>query len=247
MSEESLLADVESTPNEETVTEGAQAETEVSPWAYAEGINGDGDKPEWFIDSKYKSVADQAKAYPELASKLGGFTGAPEEYELSMPDGIEGEWATDDPMLSNFQEWAKESGLNQDRFTELLHMYVQNDFENQSQNREQEVKSLGDNAKERLQNIDDYARANLSEDEYAGILQATTTAAGVKAVEALIAKTRGYKIPDANDAVDTGLSHSDLRQKMADPRYGSDPSYRKEVDALYERKFGKEPQRQTIG
>jgi len=242
MSEESLLAEAEAaTPNEESITENP------AEWFASEGVAGVGDKPDYFNSDKYKSVADQAAAYPELASKFGGFTGSPDEYELSMPDGIEGEWAENDPMMGNFQEWAKENNLNQDGFTKLLHMYVQNDFDSQSQDRGGELAALGDNAKARLQNIDDFARANLSEDDYAGILQATTTAAGVKAVEALIAQTRGFKIPNDNDNLDTGLSHADLRQKMADPRYGSDTEYRKEVDALYARKFGSEPKRTTVG
>ena len=242
MSEESLLAGNDTQSDEITETTENPAE-----WFASEGVAGVGDKPEYFNSDKYKSVADQAAAYPELASKFGGFTGAPDDYELSMPDGIEGEWAENDPMMGNFREWAKDNNLNQEGFTKLLHMYVQNDFENQSQDRGSELTVLGDNAKARLQNIDDYARANLSEDDYQGILQATTTAAGVKAVEALIAKTRGFKIPNGNENLDTGLSHADLRQKMADPRYQNDSEYRKEVDALYAKKFGNEPVRTTVG
>ena len=51
--EESLLTGNDT--QNETQTETTQ--TEVSPWAYADGINGEGDKPEWFNDSKYKSIA----------------------------------------------------------------------------------------------------------------------------------------------------------------------------------------------
>lgn len=242
--EESLLADADtSTPSEESTTETT---TEITPWYISEGVEGAGDKPD-FLQDKYKSLTDQAAAYPELASKFGGFTGAPDEYELSFPDGVEGEWVDDDPMMANFKSWAKENNLNQEGFTNLLHMHLQNEFDNQGQDRESELAAIGDNAQSRLQNINDFAKANLSEEDYQGILAATTTAQGVKAVEALIAQTRGYKIPGQGEHIDAGISHSDLRAKMADPRYQNDSEYRKEVDALYERKFGKEPLRTTVG
>ena len=247
MSEESLLADAESTPGEESTETTIESSEEVAGWAYADGINGEGDAPEWFKGDKFKSVAAQAEAYKGLEGKLGGFTGAPEEYEATMPDGIEGELASDDPMMEEFKSWAKDKQLNQDAFTELLHMHIKNEFNNQSSDRASELAAIGDNAKQRLANISDYAKANLSEDEYEGILAATTTAAGVRAIEALIAKTRGPKIPTDNSDIDSGLSHSDIRERMKDPRYASDPAFRAETSKMYERKFGKEPQRKVIG
>jgi hypothetical protein len=222
----------------------------LSPWAYAEGINGDGEKPEWFKDSKYKSVADQAKAYTDLESKLGAFTGAPEEYEVSMPEGIDGEFVEGDPLMSEFQEWAKNNQVNQGAFTDLVHMFVRNEqgaYAKEQQDIELELSALGDNAKQRIQNMNDFAKANLSEEHYQGLLAATTSAQAVEAVEALIAMTRAPKIPTTDAEVDTGISHSDLKARMADPRYQSDPEFRKETSKLYERKFGSSPSHTTIG
>lgn len=240
--EESLLADITSTPDNEST----ETTTEATPWYTSEGVAGEGDKPEWFKDSKYKSVSAQAEAYAGLESKLGGFTGAPDEYESSMPEGIEGELNADDPMLETFTQWAKDNQLNQEAFTSLQHMFIQNQYDTQGTNVESELAALGDNAKGRLQNISDFAKANLSEDEYEGILDATTTAAGVKAVEALIAKSR-MSIPTTPSEVDTGMSHSDIKARMSDPRYQSDPAFRAETSKLYEQRFGKEPSRTTIG
>lgn len=242
MSDESLLADVESTPSEESTEQTAEP-----TWAYAEGLSGEGEPPEWFKADKYKSVAEQAKAYPELAKKLGGFTGAPEEYEVSMPDGIEGVFIEDDPLMGEFKEWAKTNQLNQGAFTDMLHMFVKSEHEKYGANRESELKSLGANAASRLKNIDDYAKANLSDDEYQGILAATTTAAGVKAVEALISKTRGFKIPTDNTETPSGITHSEIKERLNDPRQGSDPEFRAETTKLYEQLFGKEPKRNVIG
>ena len=74
--ENSLLAEAEaSTPD----SESSEVSTETTTTEEAE-------KPEWFLSEKYKTVEDQAAAYPELAKKIGAMTGAPEEYEVSMPD-----------------------------------------------------------------------------------------------------------------------------------------------------------------
>jgi len=53
-----------------------------------EGIKGSGETPEWFKADKYKSIADQAKAYTELEKRFGGFKGAPKE-GYSIPEGVE--------------------------------------------------------------------------------------------------------------------------------------------------------------
>ena len=44
--------------------------------------------PEWYKADKYKSVAEQAKAYTELEKKFGGFTGAPKD-GYSVVEGVE--------------------------------------------------------------------------------------------------------------------------------------------------------------
>ncbi|MCK5236092.1 MAG: hypothetical protein KAR06_03820 [Deltaproteobacteria bacterium] len=243
MSEESLLADAESTPNEESTETTAE---EATPWYSSEGIAGEGDKPDWFNNDKYKSVADQAAAYPELASKFGGFTGAPEDYEMSMPDGIDGEVLADDPLMGEFQTWAKENNLNQDGFTNILHMFIKNEHDTMGQNRESELAAIGDNAQQRLQNINDFARANLSEDDYAGISELAVTAAGVKGLEAMIALTRAPKLPDNSETV-IGMTHSEIKERMNDPRYQSDPAFRKETSEMYVKLLGSGPQSTTIG
>lgn len=247
MDDESLIADNESTPSEESTTETTAEET--PSWFLKEGLAGEGDKPDWFKDSKYKSVEDQAKAYAGLESKLGGFTGAPEgDYELSFPEGIEGEWIEGDPLMDGFQTWARDNDLSQDKFTDLLHLYVNNESQMMGSDRETELAAIGENAESRLQNISDYARANLSEEEYQGILAATTTAAGVKAVEALIAQTRGLKVPTGQeDATTGGMTREEIRAQMSDPRYQTDPSFRKKVEGDYERLLGKGPLNKIVG
>jgi len=246
MEEESLLPESEATTTEATTETTTETTEEVTPWYTSEGITGEGDKPDWLNNAKYKSVEDQAKAYPELASKFGGFTGAPDDYEMSMPDGIDGEIATDDPLVGEFQQWAKDNNLNQDGFTNILHMFIKNEYEVTGTNMESELNAIGDNAKERLQNVSNFGAANLSEEGFEGLKGMLTTASGMKAVEELIGLTRSPKLPDNSETV-TGITHSELKERMRDPLYQSDPDFRKETSLMYERKFGKEPKQTTIG
>lgn len=243
MEEESLLADADvSTPNLES-TETTDAPT------VTEGFDHVLDKYKAEGRSIEESNTEQAKAYKDLQSKFGGFTGSPEgDYELSFPDGVEGEWNEGDALMEGFQTWAKDNNLSQDKFTDLLHIYVANEQKMLGTDRESELSAIGDNAESRLQSISDYARANLSEENYQGILAATTTAAGVKAIEALIAQTRGLKVPTgAEETTSSGMSREEIRAQMADPRYQSDPSFRAKVAADYERLLGSGPANKTFG
>ena len=105
MSEETLLNEevAETTTEEATET----TETPTEGWFLNEEVKGEGDVPEWFKADKYKSVAEQAKAYAGLESKLGAFTGAPKDgYEVELPEGVDVELDSEDPMLVNFNDWA---------------------------------------------------------------------------------------------------------------------------------------------
>jgi len=249
MSEESLLSEATETTTEtaaeETTTDTITESTTETSWLISDGLEGTGDKPDFMLD-KYHTMADQAKAYPELASKFGGFTGAPDDYEMSMPDGIDGEIATDDPLVGEFQTWAKENNLNQDGFTNILHMFIKNEYETTGTNRETELNAIGDNAQERLQNVSDFAKANMSENGFEGLKDMLTTASGMTAVEELIGLTRSLGVPSTSTAV-AETSKTDIRERMSDPRYASDPDFRKETDALWGRIVGNGPQTTTVG
>ncbi len=240
MSEESLLAG-DDTQNEDKPTE------EATPWYVSEGIAGEGEAPEWYKADKFKSVSAQAEAYKGLESKLGAFTGSPDEYELSMPDGVEGEFIEGDPLMEGFQSWAKESGVSQDKFTELLHMYVKNEHDTSGTSREDQLALMGDNADKRLGNVDAWAKANLDQGEYEAMLGVTSTAAGVQLIESLISKTRTPKIPTTEGQATVGISHADVKERMNDPRYKSDPAFRKETSKMYEQVFGSGERKQVVG
>ena len=206
----------------------------------------DGEKPEWLKD-KYKTVEDQAKAYSDLEKKLGAFTGAPEDgYELTLPEGIEGQFDTEDPRLAWFQEAAKNSNMSQEAFTEMLHGFVQHEVQSTSVNRDSELAQLGPNASARLKNLSDWGQANLTPDVYEGMKALATTAAGVQTLEAIVAQTREARIPTGQETVKTGISEAELQQMVANPEYKTNPAYRKKVEAEFSQFYGEQPYQNVI-
>jgi len=244
MSEESLLSDA---PVEETTTEETTGTTEASTeapegWFLADEIQGQGDTPEWFKNNKYKTVADQAKAYAGLESKLGSFTGAPEDgYKIEMPEGVEGSFAEDDPLLVQFNEWASEAGLSQEAHSQLLGVYVNNMVESQP-NMADEIKKIGKDAQQRLNDIGDWARNNFNESEYGSIQQIATTADGFMVLEKMRSMMRETQVsaPDHAKPV-SSISEEKLYEMVADPRYESSPSFRAEVESKFRDYFGSQP------
>lgn len=126
----------------------------------SEGVAGDGDAPEWFKSSKYKTVADQAKAYQGLESKLGSFTGAPESYDHNNPEGFE--LQPDDPMLESARSWAKEQNMSQEGFDSLVSLYAEMEAgKNKAlDDAMQEQIAQIENFDSRSANINDFLKAN---------------------------------------------------------------------------------------
>jgi hypothetical protein len=105
------MIDEQAAPEEttsETLLDASTPELNEGEYFLSDGIKGTGDTPEWYKGDKYKSVAEQAKAYTELEKKFGGFTGAPKD-GYSGPEGIE----SDDALLQELTEFAEKTGMSQ--------------------------------------------------------------------------------------------------------------------------------------
>lgn len=239
--EETILADATATASEAPEVEAPVSE---DGWMLSEGVSGEGDTPDWFKTGKYKTVADQAQAYAGLESKLGSFTGAPEDgYKVELNEELGYTIPDDDPLLGQFGEWAKEAGLSQDAHTQLLNMYVENTAgQMENLDVEEEVKKIGDNAQQRIQDITHWGQANLDESEYATLQSMATTAAGFHLIEKMRQMSRETQVsaPDTAKPVDS-MTEQKLYEMIGDERYESNPSYRAEVDAKFRDYYGSAP------
>ncbi len=218
------------------------APAEDAKWYYSEGSPAPGEVPDWFKADKYKSMDEQAKAYAELEPRFGAFTGAPKDgtYAINMPEGFTGEFDTEHDLFQELNKWAGENQFSQDAYDGIIGMFAR--YEASMVPDMSEIKKqLGDDADNRLNSTMQWAKTNLSADDYAAFrnAQTQTNAADVfKVVEAVIAKTRQVAMPkpgeDVVNAMPTGLEEVNQLQLAVDDngrrKYVEDSEYRKMVE-----------------
>jgi hypothetical protein len=207
-----------------------QNNNEIPAWFIDEGMPGVGARPAW-LPEKYKSVADLAKSNSELEKKLGS---APDEYDFSKSRYI-------DPDYVPFQELkqiAKEKRVPQDVMDKMIDS-VDRYMDEFKVDRDEEIKKLGDNAKERITTVDNWAKANLSKDAYEALSSSLTNAESFKALEELRGKimSSSTTVPSGNDsAANHTSSLDDLKAELSTnlEKYKTDETYRKDLQKRLE-------------
>ena len=205
---------------------------------------------EWFKSDKYKTVEDQAKAYTELEKKLGSFTGAPDDYDITYPEGFEGdlEAAKLDPRVMAIAEAAKAQGMNQEGFTQLMHALMASEADQSSVSMENELALLGDNGKDRINAVEKYLGANLDEEMYAEAVNVAKTAAGLQLLEKLMQNTKDMgRIPSETPNAPPAVSGDALRSSVDWDKYNSDPAYRAQIAGNYSNAYGDAPKKEVMG
>lgn len=222
----------------------------------------EGENPEWFLADKYNSIEDQAKAYPELASKFGGFTGAPDEYELTLAEGIEYDIADDDPLLADFKEMAKAQNMSQDAFNKFANIYIEQQIAHEKLTEEaasthvaEQMKALGDKGEARLQNVAQWAKAQLGDEGlYAKFADGLQSAGMVEVFEALMSATGNapqntHRQTPAAPAVTVEELHALQFEKdeFGNRKMSVDPEHRAKVEELHKQLYGDKHTTQVMG
>lgn len=223
--------------------------------------------PDW-LQSKYiaegktqeESISEQAKAYTELSSKFGAFTGAPDEYtEVALSDELKElgiEIKADDPMLQAAKEFAKESNMSQEGLSGLVNLYAMQQVADQKANDEykaDQMKQLGNNAEARVTNIQQWASKNLDTETLAGLEGFATNAGAVKALEQII-KLTGAKSVDVDDSTsNSGIDESEIKAMQFElddngqRRINTDPAFKAKYKKALNDFYGQEENRQMVG
>ena len=199
-------------------------------WWVDEGMPGQGDRPGWLPD-KFKTVADLGKSYKELESKVGT---APEDYDLSKATWL-------DPDYTPFQEMkdlAKSKRVPaevMDKMLDSVGKYL-NEF---TPDYEAEAAKLGDNAKERLTVLNNWAKSNLSQDSFEALTGNLKTADSIKALEEIRTKMMEGTtvVPNGNtppDVAPTSVAEIQAEMQANLEKYKTDPIYRKTILAKIE-------------
>lgn len=197
-----------------------------------DGIKGTGDSPEWYKSDKYKSVAEQAKAYTELEKKFGSFTGAPKD-GYAGPEGIEG----DDALLQELTEFASKTNMSQEAFGEAWELLSAQNGAAEEVSREQEIAKLGNNAGERIKNVEGFLKNSLDAEDYENVMGLVTDARSIELVEALVKATSPVKLPIDGGESPTGMTWTDIEAEMF--KKNDDGQLLRSVDTNHERKIQK--------
>ena len=206
--------------------QGEKTKEEAS-WWWDSNTPGTGQRPD-FLTDKYKSVADQAKAQRELEKRLGV---APDKYDFSKGNS----WIEENyEPFHKMAEFAKQNHVPQtvmDNFLETVGVYL-DEFKDDVN---EEKAKLGDNAKERLQILNNWAKSNLSEKSFQVLSSNMRTAAAIEALEELRSKmlSSTTMIPGHNDSVvQAGMTLEEYRSELNSnyTKYKTDPTYRKTME-----------------
>ena len=198
----------------------------------SDGIKGSGDTPEWYKGDKYKSVAEQAKAYTELEKKFGGFTGAPKD-GYDGPEGIEG----DDALLQELTEFANKTNMSQEAFGDAWKLLTAQSGAAEQVTQEQEIARLGDNAQQRIKNVEGYLKNNLDSDAYEKVRDLVSDAKSVELVEYLVQATAPTKLPIDGGDHPTGMTWGDIETEMF--KKTADGQLLRSLDSRHEQKIQK--------
>jgi len=210
----------------------------------------------WDKDKNELNVEELGMSYKALEKKLGQRTDvlykeleedyankmsakAPEEYvipELELPEGVNVDINTEEPMLQWWADTARKAGLSQEQFAEGIEQFVNNEIAGLP-DIQAEKELLGDNADQRIESANLWAKKNLTPDSYDAISQFAARADGVKVIEELMNLTKEAPIPQHETQIDVKPSLADIRSMMNDPRYyedgRKDPAYIEKVTQLF--------------
>ena len=179
MTEEAQIAEEGGTLLDEATPTLSEGEYFLS-----DGIKGTGEAPEWYKSDKYSSVAEQARAYTELEKKFGGFTGAPKDGYVG-PEGVDAE----DGLLAELKEFASNNNMNQEAFNQAWELLTANEEAYEQVSQEQEIAALGENAQQRIKNVEGFLKNNLDAETYEAARDLVTDAKSVQLIEMIVSAT----------------------------------------------------------
>tara|TARA_R110002050_G_scaffold36370_6_gene91150 strand:- start:8832 stop:9575 length:744 start_codon:yes stop_codon:yes gene_type:complete len=232
----------------ESLIDAAEPTLSEGEYFLTEGIKGSGDTPEWYKADKYKSVADQAKAYTDLEKKFGGFTGAPKE-GYAMPEGVD----QGDELMEALQGFAEKTNMNQDSFNEAWDLLLAQSDAVEEVSAEAEIAKLGDNAEGRIKTVEQFMKNNLDSETYERLRFSVNSAESIELVEALIGATAPAKLPIDGHIEPGGMTWGDIEAEMF--RKDDNGNLLRSVDRNHEAKIqrmmkefgGDKPYSQTFG
>ena len=166
---------------------------------------------------------------------------APKEYDVAALEDVD----DDDELKQYFVEWAKENKPTQAAFDNLVNKFkelsVQQE-EAESINIEEETKALGPNAPQIIDGIKKWGQGLVSkgvwsDEDFNEFKIFAATANGINALNKIRKYYGEQTIPTSPVDVDGMPSNDELYDLVADPKYKTDPAFRRKVEQQFARAF----------
>jgi hypothetical protein len=208
------------------------------------------ERPDWWPENFWKKDDSEpdleaiAKSWTDLRKQISqGKHKAPADgnYDLSSF----GSTPDEDPVKSHVISWAKDYGVSQAALDSLVGKVVEMGFNNQqnvAMSVEQEKKALGPNADARINGMVKWASSLVNKgvwgkDDFEEFKVMGGTAKGIAALEKLRSAYEG-RVPTQSAPLDGAPSKEELYAMVGDPKYNTDPAYRKKVERMFQASFG---------
>ena len=202
------------------------------------------ERPEWFPEKFWDekdgpNIENMAKSINHLEKKLGET--APDQYDLS-----EVKVDPDDAVVQAVLEFGKEKQLSNKSITGLINKVIEitggvQEAEEIDLSRERE--KLGVNAQEIIQSNINWSRKLVSDgiftnDDYRELEVLGGTAEGQRVMQKIRGLINGKQdMPTV--AIEGDMpDKTELQAMVADPKYATDPVYRKKVEKAFEQAYG---------
>ena len=209
------------------------------------------ERPDWYPENFWNSETSEpeieklSKSWMDLRKQISqGSHKAPKDGKYNTE--VFGSIPDDDPVKSHVMSWAKEYGISQGAFDDLVGKVVgmqgeQVQYEQQSL--EAEKKALGPNADQIIKNTIDWANGLVrkgvwGEDDFEEFKVMGGTAKGIRAITKLREAFEGTKIPITSQPVDGLPSKEELYQMVGSKEYQDNPAYRNKVERMFQQVFG---------
>ena len=229
--------------SEEANEEGINTHQDENIGAEEEGEGEIYERPDWFPETFWHekdgpNIENMAKSLNSLEKKLGET--APSSYDIS-------ELAVDpeDPVVKTFLEFGKEKQLSQKSVTGLINKVLEltGGMEQEAElDVQKEKEKIGPNAPEIIQSNIRWNEKLLkdgifNQEDYNEIEMLGGTAEGIRVIQKLRGMIGEQEIPTIS-IPGSRPDKAELQAMVADPKYATDPVYRKKVEKAFQEAYG---------
>ena len=206
------------------------------------------ERPDWWPENFWKK--DESE--PDLEAIAKSWTDmrkiVSQGKHKAPPDGkydtsVFGENYESDPLAPTVLDWAKEHGISQMAFEDLVKKVngVAADLAPQGPSVEEEMKQLGPNASAKINSMVNWARGMVnkgvfSSEDFEEFKVAGGTAKGLNMLMKLRSTYEG-RMPIESAPIEGGESDEELRAMIND-QYYKDPAYRAKVERKFAQRYG---------